>query len=154
MTLFTGALMGINFATGFLDGVKQSNAYRQSAYDYRQQAAAFRRNAYLTRLSGALNEDVSRAKNRAYLSNATASAAEIGMNESPTFISALSSSAAALEQNVLNDRYYTESKAENYLYQARVADANARMLKKRSRHAFQNGLISGIGSAFGVYSLY
>ena len=47
MTLFSGALMGINFATGFLDGVKQSNAYRQSAYDYRQQAAAFRRNAYL-----------------------------------------------------------------------------------------------------------
>lgn len=154
MSLSIGALMGINFASGFLDGVKQSYAYKQSAYDYQRQAASFRRNAYLTRLSGALNEDVSRAQNRAYLSRANAAAAEAGMSESPTFISSLATSASALEQNVLNDRFYTESKAENYLYQARVADANARMLKKRSRHAFQNGLISGIGSALGVYSLY
>ena len=154
MSLSIGALMGINFASGFLDGVKKSYAYKQSAYDYQQQAAAFRRNAYLTRLSGALNEDVSRLQNRAYLSRANAAAAEAGMSESPTFISALSFSASALEQNVLFDRFYTESKAENYLYQARVADANARMLKKRSRHAFQNGLINGIGSALGVYSLY
>ena len=154
MSLSLGALMGVNFASGFLNGVKQSNAYRQSAYDYRLQAAAFRRNAYLTRLSGALNEDVSRAKNRAYLAEANAAAAETGMAESPTFVSALASSASALEQNVLNDRYATESQAEHYLYQSRVAEANARMLKKRSRNVFQNGLISGIGSAFGVYSLY
>ena len=132
MSLGVGALMGINFATGFLDGVQQSNAYKRQAVYLRQQAAVFRKNAALTRLNGAMNEDISRAQNRQYLARAGAAAAEMNMTESPTFVSALSATASALEQNVLNDRYKVESEAENYLYQARAAELNAAKFKKKS----------------------
>jgi len=144
-----GALAAAQFASGYLQGVQQSNQMQRRSYYYQQQGNAYRQNAAMTRLNGAINEDVSRAKNRAYLSRATAAAGEAGMAESPTFTSALSSTAAALEQNVLNQRYQTESEAENYLYQARIAEENARVMRKNSRHAFRNGLINGITSAFG-----
>ena len=145
-----GALAAAQFASGFLQGVQQSNQAKRQSYYYQQQGNVYRQNAAITRLKGAINEDVSRAKNRAYLSRAVAAGGEAGMAESPTFTSALSSTASALEQNVLNQRYQTEVEAENYLYQARIAEENARIMRRNSGHAFRNGLISGITSAFGI----
>jgi len=145
-----GALAAAQFATGFLQGVQQSNQIMRQSYAYQQQGNVYRQNAAITRLNGALNEDISRAKNRAYMSRAMVAGGEAGMAESPTFASALASTASALEQNVLNQRYQTESAAENYLYQARVAEENARVAKKKSHHAFRSGLISGITSAFSM----
>ena len=145
-----GALAAAQFASNFLQGLQQSNqAKRQSVY-YQQQGNIYRQNAAMTRLNGALNEDISRAKNRAYMARAAAAGGEAGMAESPTFVSAMSTTASALEQNVLNQRYQTESAAENYLYQARVAEENARVMRKNSRHAFRSDLINGITSAFSM----
>lgn len=141
------ATAGINFASGFFRGVGESNAAYYKADDYNQQADILRKNAYLTRLNGARNEDVLRTQNRAYLSRATAAANETGMGESPTMMSAFATSLSMLEQNVLNERYKVESEAENYLYQANVASYNARQMRKKSRNAFRSSLISGISSA-------
>lgn len=149
-----GLAMGVNFANGFLSGVRDGNKAYLSAKDYDYQAQIFKRNADLVRLYGAMNEDVMRAKNRAYISNGVAAANEVGMAESPTFVSALAYNGSLLEQNVLNERYKTESEAENYLYQSRVMAQNAHQMRKKSRGAFRSGLISGISSALGVYSSY
>jgi len=147
MALGLGVIAAINFASSYLNGVKNRNQALQQANSYAQQADIFRQNAAKTRLNGALNEDVLRAQNRSYLSRGLAAAGEAGMAESPTLMSLLSTSASALEQNVLNQRYQTESEAENYLYQARVAEYNAHQNRKKSRNVFKSGLINGIGSA-------
>lgn len=150
MVLPIGVTMGLNFASGLLGGIAKSNQARATAAVYKQNAANYRQNAAQVRLIGAMNEDIMRAQNRANLSAATTAAAEAGMGESPTMASAVATTAAALEQNVLNARYQTESEAENYLYQARVADAEARRAKKKSHNLFRSGLISGISSAISV----
>lgn len=147
MALNIAVAMGLNFASGFLKGIGESNAAKVEAANYAQQAVIYQRNAAVTRINGARNEDVMRSQNRAYLANAAATAGEAGMGESPTMVSQLATSGAALEQNVLNQRYQTESEAENYLYQARVAEENARQAKKKSKNKFINGLVSGASSA-------
>lgn len=150
MVLPIGVAMGLNFASGLLKGAAQSNKAKAEANAYRQSAANYRHNATKTRLSGAVNEDILRAQNRANLARSSAALSEAGMGESPTAASALAATASAMEQNVLNSRYQTENEAENYLYQARIADANARALKKKSGNMFRSGLINGISSAFSV----
>ncbi len=152
MSLSLGVAMGINFATGLLGGLQKSNEAYQSMNNYYNQASIYRKNAYTTRLVGAMNEDALSRQNRSYLAQVVASANEAGMGESPTMMSALLSTMSVLEQNVLNARYQTESEAENYLYQARVAEENARLMRKKSRHLFKSGLINGISSALSLIS--
>lgn len=144
--------MGVNFASNFLKGIGESNQATRASQIYAGQADIYRKNAARVRLLGAYNEDMLRAQNRAYVSKARATAGEAGMGESETYATALAHTAAALEQNVLNARYKTESEAMNYLYQASIADENARQMKKKSRHRFQNALISGIYGAMNVYN--
>lgn len=150
MALGLGLAMGLNFASGFLNGVQSSNKYLQQSAIYQQQADIYRRNAALTRLNGARNEDILRAQNRAYLSRSRAAAGEAGMGESATMMSLLASSASALEQNVLDARMNVESEAENYLYQAALAEENNRIMRKKSKNAFRSGLVSGISSSLGL----
>lgn len=150
MVLPIGMVMGLNFASGLLGGIQKSNQANAQAQVYKQNAANFRKNAVQTRFAGAVNEDILRAQNRANLSRSNTALNEAGMGESPTAATALASAASAMEQNVLDARYKTESEAENYLYQARVADANARAAKRKARNAFRSGLISGISSALCV----
>lgn len=149
-----GLAMGVNFAKGFLSGLKDSNDAYMSARDYDYQAEIFRKNAETVRLNGAINEDIMRSKNRAYISTGVAAANEVGMGESPTMMSALAYTGSLLEQNVLNERYRVESEAENYLYQARVMANNARQMRKKSGNIFRSGLINGINGALGIYSSY
>ena len=146
------AAMGINFASGFLKGVEDSNRASVQAQNLWQQANIYRRNAALVRLSGALNEDALRSQNRAVIARSATAGGEAGMGESETFATALAATAARLEQNVLNSRYQTESEAMNYLYQAEVAEVSARQQKKKSKNLFQSGLMNGIYSAFNVYN--
>lgn len=145
-----GVAMGVNFARGFLSGVQDSNTAAYSAADYAKQAEMLNQNAATVRLNGAINEDIMRSKNRAYISSGTAAANEAGMGESPTMMTYLSQANYLLEQNVLSERYKVESEAENYLYQARVMAHNAHKMRKKSGGAFRNGLINGISSAFGT----
>lgn len=142
---------GVNFASGFLKGMSGRNSAAAEAELYAKEAEIYRRNARLTRLNGAKNEDVMRSQNRAYLAQAFAAAGEAGMAESPTMMNELASSFSVLEQNVLNARYRTESEAENYIYQSRLAVENSRQMKEKSKNIFRNALISGIGSGFRVY---
>lgn len=93
-------------------------------------AAIYRKNAARVRLNGSLNEDMMRSQKRAAVASAAAAAGEAGMGESPTTTTALATTSAALEQNILNERYRVESEAENYLYQARLAEEQARQHKK------------------------
>jgi len=153
MSLSLGMMAASNFARGFMQGMKKSDAYRQKASMYQQSSGNYRQSAANTRMAGALAEDSMRAKNRTALADMSATASENGMGESPTMMSAIKTNASRLEQNVLNQRYQTEKEAENYLYQARLAEANARRLKKKARNAFQSGLISGINSALGGLNL-
>lgn len=146
------AAIGVNFASRFLQGVADSHKAAVQAADYREQANIYRRNAALLRLNGAINEDIMRTQNRAYTARSSAAAGEAGMGESETFATALATTAAALEQNVLNARYQVESEAMNYLYQANVAEENARQLKKKGRNYFQNGLMNGMMGAFDMYN--
>lgn len=146
------AAAGINFASRFLQGIGDSNQAKTASQVYAGQADIYRKNAARVRLLGAYNEDMLRAQNRAYTAKARATAGEAGMGDSETFASALAHTAAGLEQNVLNTRYRTESEAMNYLYQAAIADENARQMKKKSRHRFQNALVSGIYGALNVYN--
>lgn len=146
------AAAGINFASRFLQGIGESNQAKTALQIYANQADIYRQNAARTRLIGAYNEDMMRAQNRAYTAKARAAAGEAGMGESETFATALAHTASGLEQNVLNARYQTESEAMNYLYQAAIADENARQMKKKSRHRFQNALINGIYGAMNIYS--
>lgn len=146
------AMMGVNFASHFLQGIGESNQAAKVSQIYAGQADIYRKNAARVRLLGAYNEDILRAQNRSYAAKARAGAGEAGMGESETFATALAHTAAGLEQNVLNARYQTESEAMNYLYQASVADENARQMKKKSRHRFQNALISGIYGALNIYN--
>ena len=139
--------VALNFASGLMKGAKQSKDYKAQALSLEQQASIYRRNAALLRRNGARNEDILRSSNRARLSQTAAAAGEAGMGESATFATGLATTAAALEQNVLNERYQTESNAENYLYEARLLDENAKLARKSAKRSFSNGLISGIGSA-------
>lgn len=150
MVLPIGMVMGLNFASDLLGGIAQSNQQRAQAQVYKQNAANLRHNAKQTRLLGAINEDILRAQNRASVARSAAALSEAGMGESATAATALAGSASALEQNVLNNRYQTESEAENYLYQARLAEANARAAKRKSKNLFNSGLINGISSALTV----
>jgi len=145
------AAAGINFASNFLQGLQESRQAVRSANAYAANANIYRQNAARIRLLGAYNEDRLRRQNRAYVANSRAAANEAGMGESETFATALAQTAAGLEQNVLDARYQTESEAMNYLYQADVAEANARQLKKNSRNRFQNALLSGVYGALNVY---
>ena len=144
---------GLSFASDFLRGVDESHQYKMAGANYEQQAQLYRKNAHISRLKGSLNENNMRSQKRAYIAQATASAGEAGMAESPTMATALATTSSAYEQNILNKRYEVETEAENYLYQARIADENARQMKKKSRHSFRNSLIKGISSGLSAYNL-
>ncbi|MBQ8750168.1 MAG: hypothetical protein IJZ30_00845 [Alphaproteobacteria bacterium] len=148
MAYATAVIMGLNFASNFLKSEQERQYYEAQADIELQNAEILRKNAYMTRAIGSRNEDVSRAQNRAYLAGNMAIAGEAGIGESPTLLSAISSSAMALEQNVLNDRYKVESQAENYLYQARVAEENARQLKQKSDNSFASSMLSSVSGFF------
>lgn len=146
--------VALNFASGLVKGAKESKSYKAQAKLMEQQAAIYRKNAALLRRNGARNEDIMRSGNRAQLSRITAVGGEAGMGESATFASGLATTAAALEQNVLNERYQTESQAENYLYDARLSEEKAKLLRKSAKRSFRNGLIGGIDSALSTISSY
>lgn len=147
------ALGGISFASSFLSGLSGYKQSKLQAKMYERQAEIYRRNAEITRRKGALNEDIMRSQKRAYLANANAVAGEVGMAYSPTFATSLSTSASALEQNILNERFRVETEAENYLYQSNVALNNAKISKFNGRNAFFNSLISGTSSGLNVYNM-
>ena len=89
------------------------------------------------------------AKVQAKLALNNAAAGEAGMGESPTTTTALATTSAALEQNILNERYRVESEAENYLYQARLAEEQARQHKKAGKNKFMNSMLGGLTSSLG-----
>ncbi len=138
---------GINFASGFLKGKAEQNEYETKAQLALQNAQTYRNNAQNIRLSGAYNEDALRLQKRATVASAAASAGEAGMGESPTTTTALATTASALEQNILNERFKVESEAENYLYQALIEEANAKQYKKEGKNRFSSNLLSGLSSS-------
>ncbi len=138
---------GVNFASGFLKGKEEQNQYEKKAQLALQNAQVYRQNAANIRLSGAQNEDALRSQKRATVASASAAAGEAGMGESPTTTTALATTSAALEQNILNERYRVESEAENYLYQAMVEEANAKQYRKEGQNRFSGNLLSGLSSS-------
>ncbi|MBR2273252.1 MAG: hypothetical protein IJ864_00225 [Alphaproteobacteria bacterium] len=151
MTLSAGIGLGLSLASKLLKSDNESRGAKQKAATYQQQATVYRQNARNMRRLGAMNEDIQRAHNRRELAQNVASAAEAGMAESPTALSALATTAAQMEQNVLNLRRQNENEAENLDYQARLAQANARQMRKKSHNVFRSALISGIGSTFQAF---
>ena len=152
MALGIGVMMAYSFASSFLQSKLEENNYDSMIQKYNNEANIYRLNAKNVRLNGALNEDVLRAQNRAYVANSRALAGENGMGESPTMMSSISNIAGALEQNVLNQRYKVESLAENYLYQANVLDANTRVLKNKKSNAFTRALLDAGISGLSYYN--
>ena len=138
---------GINFASGFLKGKQEEYEAKVQAKLALNNAAIYRKNAARVRLNGSLNEDMMRSQKRAAV--AAAAAGEAGMGESPTTTTALATTSAALEQNILNERYRVESEAENYLYQARLAEEQARQHKKAGKNKFMNSMLGGLTSSLG-----
>ena len=139
---------GINFASGFLKGKQEEYEAKVQAKLALNNAAIYRKNAARVRLNGSLNEDMMRSQKRAAVASAAA-AGEAGMGESPTTTTALATTSAALEQNILNERYRVESEAENYLYQARLAEEQARQHKKAGKNKFMNSMLGGLTSSLG-----
>ena len=148
MVVSTGLIIGLKMASGFLRSMKNSQQYKVMAEEELQNAELLRQNAYITRITGAKNEDISRIKNRAFIASNRAIAGEAGIGESPTTMTNLAYSTQVLEQNVLNDRYLVESEAENYLYQARIKKENARMLEKKYKNSFGSSLLSSVVDVF------
>ena len=138
---------GIDFASGFLKGKEEQNQYEKQAQLALQNAQVYRQNAANIRLSGAQHEDALRSQKRATVASVSAAAGEAGMGESPTTTTALATTSAALEQNILNERYRVESEAENYLYQAMVEEANAKQYRKEGQNRFSGNLLSGLSSS-------
>lgn len=139
----TGLASGISFAANFLGALQESNQAIVDTALYQQNAETYRRNARLARRTGAYNEDIYRAQQRAQMAQGAAALGEAGMGESPTSAAVLATSYDALEQNILAARYQVESEAENYLYQARVQDENARLAKKKSKNRWGKAFLSG-----------
>ena len=148
MAYTVAMIYGAKFVSNFLKSEQEAKQYLLEADQELQNADVLRKNAYSVRAVGAKNEDVARSQNRSYLANNRALAYEAGIGDSPTLISSLATSASALEQNVLNDRYKIESEAENYLYQSRVASANALELKKRYKNSFGSSLLNSAINLF------
>lgn len=146
--LGVGAVLGLEFASGFMESLQKSNEASANAQYYAQQANLYRRNAQIARLNGSLNENISRSQQRMLIATSSAAAGEAGVGESPTTVSALATSMSVLEQNILYDRYRVESEAENYLYQAKMKDENARQMRKKSKNRYTNALLGGITSIF------
>lgn len=141
-------IAGLAFTSSFLNGVNDYNIAKAQAQSYKQQAETYRRNAQILRRKVSLNEDFMRAQKRASLAENSASLSEAGMGESPTTISHLATTSSALEQNILNERYAVETEAENYLYQSRVALANAKKVKSKGRNSFASNFVGGLSSGF------
>ena len=141
-------IAGLKFASNMLKSEQEGQQYLTMAETELNNAEILKRNAFSVRAVGAMNEDIARSKNRAYIANNSAIAGEAGISESPTTMSALATSANALEQNVLNERFRIESEAENYLYQARIAESNAEQLKKKYYNSFGSSLLSSVAGIF------
>lgn len=141
-------IAGLKFASNMLKSEQERQQYLVMAQTELQNAEILRQNAYKLRRNGAINEDFSRSKNRAYIANNSAIAGEAGIADSPTTITALATSARALEQNILNDRFKIESEAENYLYQAKIAESNARQLERKYNNSFGSSLLSSMAGMF------
>lgn len=141
-------IAGLKFASNMLKSEQERQQYLTMAETELNNAEILKRNAFSVRAVGAMNEDIARSKNRAYIANNSAIAGEAGISESPTTMSALATSANALEQNVLNERFRIESEAENYLYQARIAESNAEQLKKKYHNSFGSSLLSSVAGIF------
>ena len=151
MSVSIGAMVAYNFASSFLQSKLEENEYDNLINRYGNEAYIYRLNARNIRMNGARNEDVLRAKNRAYVASSRALAGENGMGESPTTMSSISNAMSSLEQNVFDERYRIESEAENYLYQANVLDLNRRLLKKEKSNAFTRSLINAGLSSISSY---
>ncbi len=151
MMIEAAVVMGaINFASGFFKSLDESNQAVIQAAEYKQNAISYRMNARLARKAGAMNEDMQRSQNRAQLAQGAAAAGEAGMGTSTTTAMALQNAYLGMEQNVLLGRFDTESKAFNYLYQAQVADENARQLKKKSKNRFFKATLAGVNNIVGM----
>ena len=141
-------IAGLKFASNMLKSEQERQQYLTMVETELNNAEILKRNAFSVRAVGAMNEDIARSKNRAYIANNSAIVGEAGISESPTTMSALATSANALEQNVLNERFRIESEAENYLYQARIAESNAEQLKKKYYNSFGSSLLSSVAGIF------
>ena len=148
MAYSIAVIAGLKFASYMLKSEQERQQYLTMAETELNNAEILKRNAFSVRAVGAMNEDIARSKNRAYIANNSAIAGEAGISESPTTMSALATSANALEQNVLNERFRIESEAENYLYQARIAESNAEQLKKKYHNSFGSSLLSSVAGIF------
>lgn len=138
------------FANGFAKSLKATQEAKAQQKMYEQQAEIFRMNARSTRRVGAMNEDAQRSHARSSLAQGTAAAGEAGMGSSATTMTALATAAGALGQNILNARYEVESEAENYLYQAAIADENARQMKKKAKHRFAKAVMGGVSGSLSL----
>lgn len=150
MSAILMANMAVGFANGFAKSLMLSQQARAQQRVYEQQAEVLRMNARSTRKAGAMNEDVLRSHMRSDLAERLAVAGEAGVGSSATTLSALATSAGAQVQNILNGRYEVESEAENYLYQAGIADENARQMRKKAKHRYGKAMMSGVSGALGL----
>lgn len=144
MSLSLAVAAGLGVASNLL---KSRNQEKYDTAAYRQNAAEYRRKALVTRQQGAMAEDRIRYQNRANLARQSAAQGEAGMGESPTALLALATSALPMEQDALNQRYQTESAAQDYLYQANLVDAQRKMMKKKKRNAFMSSFLDSFSSA-------
>lgn len=141
---------GLKFASGFLSGYRDSYAAKAKSQEYMQNAMLYRRNALIARRNGAYNEDIYRAQQRAVMAQGAAALGEVGMGSSPTTATVLGTSYRALEQNILGARYQVESEAEALLLQAKIAEENARTMRRKSKNKFGNALLGGVSALSGL----
>ena len=129
-------------------------AYRQGkaqADAYNANADILRKNAAQIRLEGALNEDVTRSQNRQQMASTRALMGEMGMADSATSVGVLAQDAANAEQNVLNQRYQTETTARNYMQQAADLNYEAKLAKRQGKNAFRMSLLAGAANGVGAF---
>lgn len=140
----------ISAAMKFATKLGEKDAYREQAAAQMQQAAVYRRNAMIVRQNGSLKENSMRSEKRATVASMSAMAGENGMGESPTTVTALATVSAGMENNILYDRFRGESEAENYLYQARIAEEQASNLKKKSKFGIAD--VFSLGGELGAFN--
>lgn len=130
---------------------KQAGEAEKKALDVN--AEILRRNAKQARMEGSINEDIERAKDRKELSQARSSIAEIGMESSATNTGVLAQEAANNESNALSQRYASETEANNYIANSRLAEYYGSQAQKRGKKAFYMSMISGVGDGLTAYMM-
>ncbi len=143
-----GVMAGVSTV---LNGYQSYQQGKAQAAAYSANAETLRQNAAQVRAEGALNEDTMRSQNRQQLASTRALMGEMGMGDSATSVGVLAQDSANAEQNVLNQRYQTETTARNYMQQAANMDYEAKLAKRQGKNAFTMSLLSGTANGVSAY---